>query len=262
MKVKTKNKIFKLIVFMVTYLIHSLSFASMPGDIDSNGKLELKDCLQILHNLAYPSEDISINIVQAKPIISGTYSQIRNSEKTTYTFNEDGSCVRVGPDDTGVLLTSEGTWHYENESLYINTIGEVSSMFGKFQVNIDENYQVAFTNEDASKLIMAAPGKSMENMPDITGRYTGGGEVHVIVPAVTYQNKDITIESIIDVDLDGSWESVVTMTTFTQFTGETSEIETSQGKVDPSLPTIYVFGSYFFPDVFSAENEATYFNRE
>ncbi|KPA10970.1 secreted protein [Candidatus Magnetomorum sp. HK-1] len=244
-------------IYLITLLVSSVSYAKIPGDIDGNGVLNLKDCLQILHKIANPTDEIQINLIQAKPLVSGTYSQLRQSAKTTYTFNEDGTCVRVGPDNFGGSLTTEGTWHYENERLHINTSGEIMVFVAKYQVNIDEQYAAAFTNEDASKLILAPPGKNMDNMPDIIGRYTGAGEVYVTLPKMSYGNQTILIESIIDVKSDGSWESVVTIETNGQ-----PVVERDTGKVDPSMPTIYVFGSSFYPDIFSSDNETGYFDRE
>jgi len=237
-------------------MIFSFSYATISGDIDGNGLLNLKDCLQIMHKIANPVAP-PINLIEAKPLISGTYSQILNAEKTTYVFNEDGTCVRSGPDDFGGILTTEGTWHYENDSLHINTSGEAVVFIARYVVNIDEFYETAFTNADGSKLIMAAPGKPLENMPDISGRYSGGGHVDVTLPEFSYGNKVITIESIIDVALDGSWESVITISTNDQ-----PEIRRFQGTVDPAMPTIYTFGASFYPDLFSSDIEVAYFTRE
>jgi len=244
-------------LFIITFSIHSLSYGKISGDVDGNGVVNLIDCLQILHKIANSAVDIPINLIQAKHIISGTYSQIRNSEKTTYTFNADATCVRIGPDNFGGSLTTEGTWHYENDSLYINTSGEIAIFVARYQVNIYEFYEAAFTNEDGSKLIMAPPGKPIDYMPDILGRYTGSGEVNVILPNMSYGNQSIIIESIIDVESDGSWESTVTIETNGQ-----PEIGRYQGQVDPSMPIIYTFGSYFYPDIFSSDTTSVYFVRE
>ena len=252
---KNQKKLF--LCLLITPMMFSFAYATISEDIDGNGLLNLKDCLQIMHKIANPSEDISINLIKAKQLIRGTYSQVSNSKKTTYVFNEDGTCVRSGPDDFGGILTTEGSWHYENDSLHINTSGEVVVFIARYVVNIDEFYEAAFTNTDGSKLIMAAPGKPMENMPDILGRYSGGGHVDVTLPEFSYGNKMITIESIIDVGFDGSLESVITITTNDQ-----PEINQFQGAADPLMPTIYTFGSSFYPDLFSSDIEAAYFTRE
>jgi hypothetical protein len=254
MKRLKKNHKIGIFICFILICIHPISFAVIPGDIDGNGIVNLKDCLQLLGKVANSTNDPSINIIQALPLVKGTYSQVRNSEKTTYTFNEDGTCVRVGPDDLGGILTTEGTWHYENDHLNINTSGKVTDTY---KVNIDEYYKSAFTNEDASKLILAPPGKSMENLPDILGRYMGEGKVNVTLPDMPFFNRKITIESIIDVESDGSWESVVTF----DENGYT-DIEKSEGFTDPSMPTIIVFGSSFYPDIFSSDIENVFFVRE
>jgi len=246
-----------MIIFFIMSCIYQTSYATIPGDVDGNGRINLIDCIHLLNKIASITNENSIHLIQAKPLIHGTYSQIRNSEKTTYTFNEDGSCVRVGPDDFGGSLTTKGTWHYENESLYINTSGEIMIFIATYQVNIDEYYQAAFTNEDASKLIMAPPGKSIDTMPHILGRYSGSGEAFVTLPTMPYGNKTISIESIIDVESDGSWKSVVTINN-----NGKAEIENYHGIVDPSKPTIYVFGSSFYPDIFSSDLETVYYMRE
>ena len=246
-----------IIALFIIFFIHTMSYANIPGDIDKNGRLNLKDCLQLINKIAGLTNENSINLIQAPPLIEGTYSQIRNSEKTTYTFNDDGTCIRVGPDNFGGELITEGTWHYENESLFINTSGKLVIYVATYQINIDEYYKAAFTNEDASKLIMAPPGKSMDQMPDILGRYMGSGEVFVTLPDMPYGNQTITIESIIDVEPDGSWESAVTIDT-----NGKAEIDKTQGVIDPSMPTLYVFGDTFYPDIFSSDTESAYFVRE
>jgi len=256
MKISKINKKI-MFFFIITFSIHSLSYGKISGDVDGNGVLNLIDCLQILQKIANSAEDIPINLIQAKHIISGTYSQIRDSEKTTYTFNTDGTCVRIGPDNIGGSLTTEGTWHYENESLHIDTSGEINFYYARYRVNIYEFYEAAFTNEDGSKLIMAPPGKHINYMPDILGRYTGSGEVNVILPNMSIGNQLIKIESIIDVESDGSWESTVTIET-----NGKPEINRYQGQVEPSMPTIYTFGTYFYPDIFSPDSKSVYFVRE
>jgi hypothetical protein len=245
------------ILFIIIFFIHSLSYGKTSGDLDGNGVINLVDCLQLLHKIAYSAENIPVNLIAGKHLISGTYSQIKNSEKTTYTFSDDGACVRVGPDDYGKDMTTEGTWHYENESLHINTSGEIAVFAATFQINIDEFYEAAFTNKDGTKLIMAAPGKPIDKMPDILGRYTGGGEVNVTLPKMSLGNRSIIIESIVDVKSDGSWQSTVTIET-----NDRPEVEQYQGQVDPSYPTIYTFGSYFYPDFFSNNTDKAYYDRE
>jgi len=253
---KTSQKVMMLICLIIVF-INTASYAIILGDIDGNGLLNLKDCLQLLNKLASSTNENPVKLIQGLPLIKGTYSQIRNSEKTTYTFNENGTCIRVGPDNFGGSFTTEGTWHYENESLHINTSGEITIFATVRQINIDEYYKAAFTNADASKLVMAPPGKNLDQMPDILGRYSGAGEVFATLPSFSFGNQTIIIESRIDVEPDGSWESVVTINTNGQ-----AEIDKFQGFVDTSMPILYVFGDSFYPDIFSSDTQTAYFVRE
>jgi len=254
---KTAQNVMMIICFIISF-IHPVSYAMMPGDIDGNNILNLKDCLQILNTIASDTNESAVKKIQGLPLIKGTYSQIKNAEKTTYTFNENGTCLRVGPDSLGGIMTTEGTWHYENEeSLYINTSGEIHYYAVVNEINIDEYYKAAFTNPDASKLVLAPPGKSLDQLPDILGRYAGAGKVDATLPNFPFGNKTITIESVIDVEPDGSWESVITINT-----NGIDAIDKFQGNVDPLRPILYVFGNSFYPDMFSSDTQAAYFERE
>jgi len=253
---KIAKNVMMIICFIISF-IHPVSYAMMPGDIDGNNILNLKDCLQILNTIASDTNESAVKRIQGLPLIKGTYSQIKNAEKTTYTFNENGSCHRVGPDSLGGIMTTEGTWHYENESLYINTSGKLRVYAVIHDINIDEYYKAAFTNADASKLILAPPGKNLDQLPDILGRYAGAGKVDVTLPNFSFGNKIITIESIINVKSDGSWESVITINT-----NGIDVIDKFQGNVDPLRPILYVFGNSFYPDMFSSDTQKAYFERE
>jgi len=246
-----------MIICFIIISTHPVLFAMMSVDIDENGRINLKDCLQILREVANSYNEISVKKIQGLPLIKGTYSQVRNSEKTTFTFNENGTCVRVGPDGFGKYLTTEGTWHYENDSLHINTSGEIMIYVAVYKVNIDEYYKAAFTNEDGSKLIMSPPAKNLDQMPDVLGRYSGEGEVLVTLPEFSFGNRTIIFESITDVKPEGSWETTITLND----TGKI-EIEKYQGVFDLSMPIIYVFGNSFYPDPFSDDTQSVYFERE
>jgi hypothetical protein len=250
---KVKFEKVMMIAFMIILFIYPISYASIPGDIDGNGIINMKDCLQLIKEIA--ANENPINLIQARPLVKGTYSQIKNNEKTTYIFNEDGTCVRFGPDSFGGTLKTEGTWHYDNESLHINTSGVFVYYALRLEIHIDEYYKAAFTNPDGSKLIMAPPGKRMEELPDIIGRYMGDGKVLVTLPEMPSANQTITIDSIIDVESDGSWKSVIRIDN----NGEIED-EKFQGISETEKPTIYFFGSHFYPDIFSSET--AYFERE
>ncbi|MBF0452059.1 MAG: hypothetical protein HQK75_15255 [Candidatus Magnetomorum sp.] len=247
-------KMMGLSLFMIFF--HTAAHAFIPGDIDRNGVINLKDCLHILQRLANPPVTTLFEVVQAKPVISGTYSQTDQSGKTTYTFNDDGTCLRVGPDDMESTISTEGTWHYENNNLHINTSGEIQVFISKLTINIDEIYENAFTNADGSKLVLVPPGKIMSNEPDLFGMYTGKGDVQVTT-GISFGDKSITVESSLNVQYDGSWESTITIVT----NGD-PEVKRYSGKVDSSKPTIYTFGNSYFPDVFLSEDEKVYYEKE